>query len=158
MKTHVAVLKTSPKKVIPDYGKLMQYARFQEFLPKDRPICLKINISWHKYYPACSTTPWQLEGVIRTLLEHGYSEKPQAEICCGYEVLESGLKITIQDWGKPFTPEAVPEPKFDVDLCDLKPRGAGLYFMKKLMDKVEFDFDSGDGNLLVMIKQKNEGG
>ena len=91
------------------------------------------------------------------IIEHGYNEDPQAEICCGYEVLDEGLKITIQDWGKPFTPEAVPEPDFNVDLCDLKPRGAGLYFMKNLMDKVEFDFESGDGNILVMIKQKKEG-
>ena len=91
------------------------------------------------------------------IIEHAYSGETQAEICCGYEVLKNGLKITIQDWGKPFTPETVPEPNFDVDLCDLKPRGAGLYLMNNLMDKVEFDFESGDGNILVMIKQKNEG-
>ena len=88
------------------------------------------------------------------IIEHSYGGDKQAEICCGYEVLDEGLKITIQDWGKPFAPEEIPEPNFDVDLCDLKPRGAGLYFMKKLMDRVEFDFESGDGNLLVMIKRK----
>ena len=88
------------------------------------------------------------------IIEHGYCGETQDKICCGYEVLDEGLKITIQDWGKPFSPESIPEPNFDVDLCDLKPRGAGLYFMKKLMDKVEFDFKSGDGNLLVMIKRK----
>ena len=87
------------------------------------------------------------------IIEHGYSGEADAEICCSYEVLDRGLKITIQDWGKPFTPEEIPEPNFDVELCDLKPRGAGLYFMKKLMDKVEFDFESGDGNILVMVKQ-----
>jgi serine/threonine-protein kinase RsbW len=88
------------------------------------------------------------------IIEHGYNEEKNAEICCSYEVLNDGLKIIIQDWGKPFTPDEVPEPDFDVDLCDLKPRGAGLYFMKKLMDEVSFDFDSGDGNILVMIKHK----
>ena len=35
---------------------------------------LKINISWQRYYPACSTTPWQLEGVIRTLQQDGYQK------------------------------------------------------------------------------------
>ena len=29
---------------------------------------LRINISWHVYMPACSTTPWQLEAVIRKLM------------------------------------------------------------------------------------------
>ena len=88
------------------------------------------------------------------IIEHGYGEETSAEICCSYDVLKDGLKITIQDWGTPFSPDEIPEPNFDVDLCDLKPRGAGLYFMKKLMDQVEFDFDSGDGNILVMLKRK----
>jgi hypothetical protein len=32
---------------------------------------LKINISWHYFFPVCST-PWQLEGVIRAMLDDGY--------------------------------------------------------------------------------------
>ena len=35
---------------------------------------LKINISWHHYYPGCSTTPWQLDGVIRKLRAEGYDQ------------------------------------------------------------------------------------
>ena len=68
----VAVLKTTPGTVISDYGRLMRLAHYQNFLPKDRETALKINISWQHFYPACSTTPWQLEGVINTLLEDGY--------------------------------------------------------------------------------------
>ncbi len=88
------------------------------------------------------------------IIEHGYGEDKGGKICCGYKVLKDGLEITIQDWGDPFNPEDIPNPNFDVDLNELKPRGAGLYFMKNLMDEVNFDFDSGDGNLLVMIKRK----
>lgn len=88
------------------------------------------------------------------IIEHGYGEDEGGKICCGYKVLRDGLKITIQDWSKPFKPEDVPDPNFDVNLCDLKPRGAGLYFMKNLMDEVIFDFESGDGNILIMIKRK----
>ena len=90
------------------------------------------------------------------IIEHGYSEQEHGEICCSYEVLDSGLKITLQDWGASFNPDEVPEPNFEVELGDLKPRGAGLYFIKKLMDEVEFNFDSGDGNLLIMIKRKED--
>lgn len=68
----VAVLRTAPTTVIGDYGRLMRLAHYQNFLPKDRETALKINISWQHFYPACSTTPWQLEGVINTLLEDGY--------------------------------------------------------------------------------------
>ncbi len=68
----VAVLKTRPETVLEDVGKLMRLADYPVELSKDHPLALKINISWHHWYPACSTTPWQLEGVIKTLLDDGY--------------------------------------------------------------------------------------
>lgn len=71
-KSKVAVLKTTPMTVLDDYGRLMRLANYQKYLPKDKDTALKINISWHVFYPACSTTPWQLDGVIKTMLEDGY--------------------------------------------------------------------------------------
>ena len=68
----VGVLRTSPESVLEDVGRVMRMAGYQEAIPKDKDISLKINISWHVYYPACSTTPWQLEGVIQTLQSDGY--------------------------------------------------------------------------------------
>ena len=88
------------------------------------------------------------------IIEHSYQEEKGAKIRCSYIILNDGLKITIQDWGKPFSPDEIPDPNFEVDLNDLEPRGAGLYFMKNLMDEVKFDFESGDGNILTMIKHK----
>jgi uncharacterized protein (DUF362 family) len=68
----VAVLKTEPETVLEDVSKLMRMADYREAVPSGNEIALKINISWHLWYPATSTTPWQLEGVIKTLLEDGY--------------------------------------------------------------------------------------
>jgi uncharacterized protein (DUF362 family) len=71
-RSRVAVIKTSPESVLEDVGRLMRLAGYPGFLPRGPEIALKINISWHHWYPACSTTPWQLEGVIRALLADGY--------------------------------------------------------------------------------------
>ncbi len=68
----VAVLHTRPETVFEDYARLMELAGFREALPQDKETILKVNISWQTWYPACSTTPWQLEGVIRALLAAGY--------------------------------------------------------------------------------------
>ncbi len=68
----VAIVRTSPKTVLDDYARLMELAGYREVLPKDKTTLLKINISWQTWYPACSTTPWQLEGVIRVLQRDGY--------------------------------------------------------------------------------------
>ncbi len=71
-RSKVAVLKTAPETVLDDYARLMRLAQYERCLPKDCDTALKINVSWHHWYPACSTTPWQLEGVIKTMLEDGY--------------------------------------------------------------------------------------
>ncbi|HEU5430677.1 MAG TPA: DUF362 domain-containing protein [Thermomicrobiales bacterium] len=68
----VAVLKTRPESVLGDIANVMHLADYEAALPKDHETVLKINISWQTWYPACSTTPWQLEGVIRTLQDDGY--------------------------------------------------------------------------------------
>jgi uncharacterized protein (DUF362 family) len=73
-KGKVAVLKTSPSTVLEDIERLMKLAGFEASLPKDVRTGLKINISWQTWYPACSSTPWQIEGVIRALQHAGYTD------------------------------------------------------------------------------------
>ena len=68
----VAVVRTSPGTVLEDTARVMRLAGYQHALPQGTPVILKANISWQHWYPGCSTTPWQLEGVIRVLNEAGY--------------------------------------------------------------------------------------
>lgn len=70
----VAVLKTTPKTVLQDYEKLMHLAQYNKFLSKKKETVIKLNLSWSLYYPACSTEPWQLEGVLKTLRKDGYTK------------------------------------------------------------------------------------
>jgi len=73
-KGRVAVLKTSPETVLEDYQRLIKMAGVEDALPHGHQTGLKINISWQTWYPACSTAPWQLEGVIQTLQGLGYQD------------------------------------------------------------------------------------
>ena len=73
-KGKVAVLKTTPETVLDNFEELMRLAEVEKSLSKDIQTGLKINISWQTWYPACSTTPWQLEGVIRALRSLGYED------------------------------------------------------------------------------------
>ncbi|MBN1922020.1 MAG: DUF362 domain-containing protein [Anaerolineae bacterium] len=70
----VAIVRTSPQTVLDDYARLMELADYRAVLPQQHKTLLKINISWQTWYPACSTTPWQLEGVIRKLQTDGYQD------------------------------------------------------------------------------------
>ena len=70
----VAVVYTRPESVLEDFANAMRLADCESYLSKDLTTLLKINISWQHYYPACSTTPWQLEGVIKALQGFGFGE------------------------------------------------------------------------------------
>ncbi|MBN1557014.1 MAG: DUF362 domain-containing protein [Lentisphaerae bacterium] len=73
MQSKVAVLRTTPATVLRDYHRLLNLAGYRDVLPQDRETALKINISWHFFFPAASTTPWQLDGVIRAMKRDGYA-------------------------------------------------------------------------------------
>ncbi|MGH2607417.1 MAG: DUF362 domain-containing protein, partial [Anaerolineales bacterium] len=70
----VAALKTTPDTILDDIGKVMRLAGVEAALPRQTRTGLKINISWQTWYPACSSTPWQIEGVIRALQGAGYAD------------------------------------------------------------------------------------
>lgn len=68
----VAIVRTSPETVLEDYHRVMNLAGYQDVIDKSIDTALKINISWHYFYPGSSTTPWQLEGVIRAMKRDGF--------------------------------------------------------------------------------------
>ena len=70
----VAVVATTPETVLDDISRAMQLAGAAQILSPDLATLLKINISWQHWYPGCSTTPWQLEGVLRGLQQLGHRE------------------------------------------------------------------------------------
>ena len=72
-KSKVAIVRTKPETVLNDYSRVMNLAGYQDVIDREADTALKINISWHFFFPGSSTTPWQLEGVIRTMKQDGYS-------------------------------------------------------------------------------------
>lgn len=70
-KSVVAVLKTSPEKVLEDYQRLATLAGAKNALDCSKPTILKDNISWHLPFPGANTVPWQLEGAIQGLKASG---------------------------------------------------------------------------------------
>jgi hypothetical protein len=71
-KSKVAILRTSPATVLRDYHSVMNLGGYQDVLAKDADTALKVNISWHFFYPGSSTTPWQLDGVIKAMKQDGF--------------------------------------------------------------------------------------
>jgi len=68
----VAVLRTSPASIVKDYGRLMDLVEYRKIIGKKQKTIVKLNLSWTLYYPACSTQPWQLEGLLSKMHGDGY--------------------------------------------------------------------------------------
>jgi uncharacterized protein (DUF362 family) len=75
VKSSVAILQTRPETVVKDYGRLMRLAQYDQVLPRDVDLIVKLNLSWTKYFPACSSQPWQVDGILQALIEDGYERK-----------------------------------------------------------------------------------
>jgi uncharacterized protein (DUF362 family) len=71
----VAVVKTDVDRVLEDYPRLMRMAGYTETLDPGADTLIKLNLSWTKYFPACSSQPWQLEGVLGALLQDGFQRE-----------------------------------------------------------------------------------
>jgi uncharacterized protein (DUF362 family) len=59
--------------VIEDYRRLLEMVDYQSIIDKEQDALIKLNLSWTKYFPACSSQPWQVEGLVKTMTEDGYS-------------------------------------------------------------------------------------
>jgi len=93
-KSQIFVIKTSPKTVLEDYAKLMKMSEYEKYYQKRHKIIIKLNLSWSKFFPACSSPPWQVEGVLKTMIEDGYNPKKifTAENRTVVTNIEKGLK------------------------------------------------------------------
>ncbi len=75
MRSKVVVLKTSPENVINDIKTAMELSEYQKAISKEIDTILKLNLSWTKYFPACSSSPWQVEGVVKKMLEDSFKKE-----------------------------------------------------------------------------------
>jgi serine/threonine-protein kinase RsbW len=92
------------------------------------------------------------------IIEHAYGGENRGSIECLCKIIPEGLTIVLHDHGRSFRPEDIPIPDIKAPLEDREAHGLGLYFMRKWMDEIHFDFSGNHGNTLVMTKKlENKG-
>lgn len=88
------------------------------------------------------------------IIDHAYGGEGQGTIECTCRIVPEALIIVLKDHGRPFDPEAVPEPNLDASLEEREGGNLGLYFMRQLMDEVYFERTSDSFNVLTMVKRR----
>jgi serine/threonine-protein kinase RsbW len=86
------------------------------------------------------------------IMHYAYSEvRGTIELSC--ERRNGEVRVMITDHGKPFDPTAVPPPNLDADVEDRAVGGLGIYFMRRMVDKINYEYRDGQ-NVLTMVKGK----
>jgi serine/threonine-protein kinase RsbW len=87
------------------------------------------------------------------IIDHAYGGEGIGEMQCSVVINKGELTVILRDQGRPFIPEDIPDPMLNVPLPKLKPRGVGLYLMRKMMDDISYEPSTESGNVLTMVKR-----
>jgi serine/threonine-protein kinase RsbW len=90
------------------------------------------------------------------VIKHAYKGSRENEkfIVVQVTTYNDRLEIDVIDRGKGFDPDHIKAPEMDEYLKKMKRGGLGLYLIKTLMDKVEYNIKPGIRNRVRMIKFK----
>ncbi len=90
-----------------------------------------------------STTEAVNNGII-----HGNKSDSRKKVCISCTLNTDSIVVRVKDEGKGFDPAAVPNPLDDQNL--MKESGRGIFLIRSMMDKVNFE-NSSDGTIIEMI-------
>ena len=86
------------------------------------------------------------------IIKHAYQYATDKEIEVTVLRKNRSFEIRIFDTGRSFDPTTIRQPDLKEHIGHRKRGGLGVYLMKKLMDKVEYDFHKGKRNEVRLIK------
>jgi serine/threonine-protein kinase RsbW len=78
---------------------------------------------------------------VNNAILHGNKSSPSKRVRVTCEILPGWLLVMINDEGRGFRPEKIGNPLAKENL--LRETGRGIFLMRTLMDKVEFDVGKG---------------
>ncbi len=87
------------------------------------------------------------------VIEHAYHGKNDGRIDISCKQRGDEFVVEICDFGKPFDPSKVHTPRVKGPLSRRTIGGLGIFFMRKLMDRVEFSSGAERGNRVRLVKR-----
>ncbi len=89
-----------------------------------------------------------IDEALTNIIEHGYGgDSPDSHLDVTCVVDEKDFVVTLVDDSHPFDPLARDDPDPDQALMDRVPGGWGIFFIKKMMDRVSYTYHDGRNHL-----------
>jgi serine/threonine-protein kinase RsbW len=92
---------------------------------------------------------------VANAIKHGNRQDPSKQVEVGLRVVDGAVVIDVRDQGKGFDPSQVGDPLAPENL--LKPDGRGIFYMRRFMDTIEYNFGAEGGTLVTMRKRIGSG-
>lgn len=93
-----------------------------------------------------------LDELLTNIIKYGYDVPGEHTIHVDLTLRERQLLLVVDDDARAFNPLDRPDPDVNASLEDRKIGGLGIYFVKKLMDTVDYERRDGH-NVLTMTKR-----
>ena len=129
-KAKVSVLKVKPETIFEDIERLCDLAGMGEALERGVTTILKDNISWHYPFPGANTTPWQLEGSVRSLKHAGFGHA--VNVTLGLPIIRTsvdhGTALDLAGTGRADAGSLIAATRLAMEFADrmLVPGGVGV--------------------------------
>ena len=92
-----------------------------------------------------------VEEIFVNIASYAYNPDEKGDVTLSVTVDEKAV-IRFEDSGEPFNPLESNDPDFGIPVIDRKIGGLGISFVKKLMDKVEYEYVNAK-NVLTITKK-----
>ena len=86
-------------------------------------------------------------------IRHAYESKPGHEVRVTLEDYPDKVMFRVRDYGKKINPAKLEKTPV---LPPVEPHGLGIYFMKTIMDSVEYNTSHAEGNEVILTKLKEK--
>lgn len=89
------------------------------------------------------------------IIKHAYKYVPDKIITIEVRPNREKFEVKLTDYGISFDPRVVKTPNIKSSIIKYRKGGLGMYLMKSLVDKVEYNMNQNRCNTVRIIKYKN---
>lgn len=93
---------------------------------------------------------------VANAIKHGNREDPDKQVEVDLMVDAGELVVRVRDQGPGFDPDLVSDPLAPENL--LRPGGRGIFYIRRLMDGVEYRFGDSQGTEIILRKRIADAG
>jgi serine/threonine-protein kinase RsbW len=98
-----------------------------------------------------------VDEAVTNIIEHGYTGRPRgaAHIQISASVSPDEFRIVIIDQGTAFDPNTLGDLDIDTHVANGQGGGLGVFLMRKIMDVIDYHYETGKRNRLLLVKYRS---